>query len=238
MAFLLSALKSVDRKVRHFINPNANPTDNDKYAFKLLDNLNVEEFIEFFEAKKVNPNVTVMKGLSLLIKAIEMAHKQKPGLSDEDKLSMSIVVINFLLKQGADINHQDHSGRTALLTACHWGHTEIARLLILHNADLDLMTTQSGWQTNPLVAACFKKNYPLIELLIINGCNVELAEHLNQQQNGYKLELPELDFIDKARNIRKLLTIRMIQEKSRKPDSMKFLANLNTIHFDRMIEMC
>jgi hypothetical protein len=45
MAFFVNALKSVNKKLRHYINPNANPTENDRYAFKLLDNLNVEEFI-------------------------------------------------------------------------------------------------------------------------------------------------------------------------------------------------
>lgn len=72
---LMSFLTNAYRRIKHYINPNENPTDADKYAFKLLDNLNVEEFIEFFEENKVNPNVTIMKGLSLLTKAVEMAHK-------------------------------------------------------------------------------------------------------------------------------------------------------------------
>jgi len=45
MSFLLKAYKSVDHKIRNYINPNSNPTEHDKNAFKLLDNLNVEEFI-------------------------------------------------------------------------------------------------------------------------------------------------------------------------------------------------
>lgn len=48
MAFLVKGFKNLNKKVKHYFNPNENPTDFDNYAFKLLDNLNVEEFIDFF----------------------------------------------------------------------------------------------------------------------------------------------------------------------------------------------
>jgi ankyrin repeat protein len=65
-------------------------------------------------------------GLSLLTKAVEMANKTKEGLSEKDIISKCIIAMNFLLSKGTNIDHQDNSGRTALLTACHWQHLEIA----------------------------------------------------------------------------------------------------------------
>jgi hypothetical protein len=41
MAFFVNTLKNFNKKVKHYLNPNENPTDYDRYAFKLLDNLNV-----------------------------------------------------------------------------------------------------------------------------------------------------------------------------------------------------
>jgi hypothetical protein len=47
MSFFVNAYKSASKSIKHYLNPNENPTDNDKYAFRLLDNLSVEEFVEF-----------------------------------------------------------------------------------------------------------------------------------------------------------------------------------------------
>jgi hypothetical protein len=36
MAFLLNPLKNISKALKHYINPNENPTDIDKQAFTLL----------------------------------------------------------------------------------------------------------------------------------------------------------------------------------------------------------
>jgi ankyrin repeat protein len=125
-------------------------------------------------------------------------------------LSKCVIAVNFILAKGADINHQDKNGRTALLAACHWQQVEMAELLIKHGANLDIATTQSGWKTNPLIASCFKQNYDLIELLIINGADVNLAIELNKQENGFRLTDKELNFITKAQNMRKIMLIKKL----------------------------
>lgn len=79
--FLYNSIKSASNKIKHYLRPDQNPTKLDFYAFKLLDNLNVEEFIEFFNANNLSPNVIMPTGVSLLMKAVEMANKTKEKMS-------------------------------------------------------------------------------------------------------------------------------------------------------------
>jgi hypothetical protein len=53
----------------HWINPNENPTQLDKYAFNLLDKAEVDLFIDFMEMNQVNVNVVDYNKASLLLKA-------------------------------------------------------------------------------------------------------------------------------------------------------------------------
>ena len=112
----------------------------------------------------MNINVQLpISGLNLLMKAVEIANKETiNGMGKEEILSHCIVLINFLIEKGININMQDKSGRTALLAACHWNQEEILDLLIKHKADLNLCTTQRGWISNPLLSATFKQKHNIM----------------------------------------------------------------------------
>lgn len=48
--------------------------------------------------------------------------------------------VEFLLKNGADANKQDKSGKTALLMVCYWGSERLVDLLLKYNANMDIST--------------------------------------------------------------------------------------------------
>ena len=47
-------------------------------------------------------------------------------------------VVQFLIGSGADLDLQDHWGRTALMLASKWRHKEVVRLLMDSGADTTL----------------------------------------------------------------------------------------------------
>ena len=69
MNYLSSTFKSIKKTAQHWINPNENPTQFDKYAFNLLEKAEVDLFIQFMELNNVNINVVDYNKISLLIKA-------------------------------------------------------------------------------------------------------------------------------------------------------------------------
>lgn len=69
MNFIKQSIGSVKKSAMHWMFPNDNPTDHDKYAFMLLDKAEVDLFIEFMENNDVNINVKDFSSSSLLIKA-------------------------------------------------------------------------------------------------------------------------------------------------------------------------
>ena len=46
--------------------------------------------------------------------------------------------VEFMLKNGADPNKQDKSGKTPLMMACYWNDTEIISLLLDYKANMDI----------------------------------------------------------------------------------------------------
>lgn len=77
MNFLRNTYTNLVKKTKHYLNPNENPTEIDKYAFNLLDKAEVDSFIEFMEANEVNIHVVDWNKTSLLMKAQDMANESK-----------------------------------------------------------------------------------------------------------------------------------------------------------------
>jgi hypothetical protein len=78
------------------------------------------------------------------------------------------------LSAGADVNAQDTlSGVTPLSWAALHGHVEVARLLIEHDADLDVRNRDGA---RPLHAAAFLGHAAAVELLIESGADVEARD--------------------------------------------------------------
>ena len=58
--------------------------------------------------------------------------------------------VDYLLKQGVDVNKKDQHNRTPLMVACYYGFYDIARLLLSHKAHTEgcMEWATNGWDGN------------------------------------------------------------------------------------------
>ena len=89
-----------------------------------------------------------------------------------------------LLKQGANPNEKDESGRTALHWACQEGRIKIIRLLIKFGAQVDA-TDNLGF--TPLATAAGEGNCKMVKELLKAGADANLRVH--SDSNGTALHL-------------------------------------------------
>ena len=67
------------------------------------------------------------------------------------------------MKQGAEINHQDHAGQTALHVAVRSGHSDIAKYLVSNGANVNLAKTNGS---TPLILAGTNEQFDIAKYLI------------------------------------------------------------------------
>lgn len=94
----------------------------------------------------------------------------------------------FLLDHGANPNHQDASGNTALMGVSFKGYPEIARLLIERGADLNRQNSSGG---TALMFATMFSRHDLLQLLLDAGADKDVQDargftalHLARQQGN------------------------------------------------------
>lgn len=89
-----------------------------------------------------------------------------------------IGIVRILVNAGVDINHQDQQGETALHVAARFGHADCARLLLAgsntQKANTEVAETTYSW--TPLFVACVDGNFPIVELLVDAGADVERVD--------------------------------------------------------------
>jgi hypothetical protein len=174
MDFVKSKWSGLVKAYKHYTNPNDNPTDEDKKAFRLLDNGEVDLFIDFVESNPVNIHIRDFSTVNFLIKAQDVANDTnavKKLLTQEERTARAIKATEYLVKKGVDINYRDKSGGTALQAAVHWNNFEVAEVLLKHGADPNLGSSER-FLNIPLISATFKQNEKMIVMLISYGANV------------------------------------------------------------------
>ena len=110
--------------------------------------------------------------------------------------------VKKLLKAGANANVADDAAHTPLYYAAAKGYVDIARELIGHGADIDLVGGDS-----PLLWACNYGHFDMVKLLIANGADVDakrISDHSTPLRSaaiwGGKKEIIEL-LIAKGANV-------------------------------------
>ena len=82
-----------------------------------------------------------------------------------------------LLNKGADINGQDHAGRTALMEAAFGGHAETIEALLVRGASLNVRDND-GWTA--LMEASSKSYVEIARTLLTRGADVN-----TKSKNGW-----------------------------------------------------
>jgi ankyrin repeat protein len=88
----------------------------------------------------------------------------------------NINITSWLIEHGANANHQDRNGLSALHAAAIHGHIDIIKILLENGANVNVI---DSYGNNPLWTAthyaCLnvatKNNYKIIEILLENGSN-------------------------------------------------------------------
>jgi hypothetical protein len=93
----------------------------------------------------------------------------------KQKLVSQLEMIEFLLKNGAQINAKDTNGRSCLHIAAHIGYLNAVSLLINYNADIELV--DNGGRT-PLLTASWNDNSEVVKRLLEAGAEIN---HQDQQ---------------------------------------------------------
>jgi hypothetical protein len=83
--------------------------------------------------------------------------------------------IRILLDAGADVNHADNRGMTALIAAQQEGHDEIATLLLEHGATIN---QEDANGTTVLMFACRWGQTDIVKFLLERGANVNQTNNL------------------------------------------------------------
>ena len=78
-----------------------------------------------------------------------------------------------LSEGGVDVDALNQYGNTALIEAANHGDTEIVKLLMPFNPDLN--TTSAGGRT-ALMCAAFKGHREVVEILLENGANRDIRD--------------------------------------------------------------
>jgi ankyrin repeat protein len=145
-----------------------------------------KELVEFLIKNGAEVNKVQSHRIDLLSTAVDYGHievvkillKYNPDADISALLSMvagygAKELIEFLIKNGADVNKNYQNIRTPLYAAAESGHAEIVDLLLKYGAYVD-KDDQGG--VTPLYVASSEGHTEVVELLVKNGADVNKAK--------------------------------------------------------------
>jgi len=105
-------------------------------------------------------------------------------------------LLKWLIDNGANINHQDRNGFSALHFAAKEQRYDTAEILINNKVDLEIKDSNGN---TPLIDAIFNSNgdYKIVDLLILSGANLDNVNNhemtprlLAESMAGFNYNLP------------------------------------------------
>jgi ankyrin repeat protein len=140
----------------------------------------------------------VMNGDIESVKTIMKKH----GINafDEEKMSALIwasyfgnmVILKWLIANGANVNHQDRGGTSALHICGQEQNCEVAQVLINSGADINIKDEHDN---SPLWTALFnaKGNFKLVKILRTHGANPTSKNKYGLCPNDFAMKIYEKD---------------------------------------------
>jgi ankyrin repeat protein len=97
-------------------------------------------------------------------------------------------VVSWLLTNGANINHQDRNGWSALHFAVQERNSEVAEYLLHHGASVHL---QDSYGNTPLWRAAFdaRGSYGLVRLLLSHKADPNLKNKVNRSPMDFAVQI-------------------------------------------------
>ena len=85
-------------------------------------------------------------------------------------------MVSLSLEFGAEVNHLDYFGRTALIDAARAGHEDIVRILLDHDADTNIQSGKDAGRKTALMLAAWGGRENIVRMLLDAGANREIRD--------------------------------------------------------------
>ena len=177
-----------------------NILDTPRYRKRFLQTTNIEKMIKNIQIKEILLGFDFLKENSVrdaVIFAVgnrhhspELYNKIMKELSEKEKHSTLLFaathghreIVQALIDTGADVNHQNQFGDTALIWAAHKGHLEIVQTLIDAGADVN---HQNIYGDTALKTATWREHTEIEEALIEGGALTTLQRIWKKIKNPF-----------------------------------------------------
>lgn len=140
------------------------------------------EVYKFLETNGLNPNTKTKDGITPL---------QIVATRNKD-----VAITNYFIEKGADVNHADKNGNTALLNAASGNTLEVITILVKLTKDINWVNTKGE---SALSLAVSNNSAKVVGFLIENKANVEVVDANGNHLAYYLLNaFPTNDFQQKV----------------------------------------
>lgn len=147
-------------------------------AIKSGDIESVEKYITLSNYKTRNPTTETLLTYALRLHIFKGRRGHTFTQEESEKIENEIYELIKLLveKAGADVNKLNTRYESPLLLAVHYRYYNVAKLLLHHGAETDVIVTMQKLPLLYWALVCNTEEKPFFDLLVSNGANVNIQD--------------------------------------------------------------